>query len=659
MARAGAAVAPATLLLVLFAVAVSASGLLVPDERRGHSSDGAVLGIDLGTTHICVGVYRNGRVEIIPDENGGHMTPNRVAFHDNGWLVGEAALDDPSRAIHGVKRLIGKEFHDEDVQREMTRRLPYDVVDVDGKPCVRVVDGGDGDARVVSAEEITAAVLAKVKESAEAYLGRAVTSAVVAVPAHFGDEQRIATRAAGGIAGLDVMRIIGEPIAAASAYGIGDDARSSGKRVLVFHLGGSTLDVTALAVHDDGLFDVLATNGDAHLGGEDFDRRVVDHFVEIIKRKHGVDVGGDGRALHRLRRECERAKRALSVEHLARVEVESLLDGVNFSETLTRAEFEELNEDLFARAISSVRKTMADAGLEKCDVDEIILSGGSTMIPKVRQLLIDYFDGKEPNHGVNPDEAVAYGAALRAAQASGQFNNDRRHDLIPDIASTVAHTTSIEIATAGSDGGEVTPMISRWSHIPAEKTHVFTTYLGWRETAVTIRVVAKHNTLVGELELTGIRPASIWNWGWRPIEVTVKVDRYGDILVEATDKDSGKSENLSINQSDRLSQEIERMVREAEELTEEKRIVRERSNAKNMLESYIHSVKNAVTGSEEMNWEEKVKAEEAVTAASEWLDGNLAGEKAEFEEKMRELKTVCETLMAAVQERRGRRHDEL
>ncbi|XP_052157521.1 heat shock 70 kDa protein BIP5-like [Oryza glaberrima] len=654
------ATAAATAATLLLAVSGLASGLVVPADERCHSTDNAVLGIDIGATYSCVAVYCKGRVEIIPNDQGNRLTPSWVAEGGGRLVVGEAAKEQaagsPGRAVvHDFMRLLGKKFGDDDVQREMTR-LPYAVVDMEGKPHVRV-EAADGDVRVLSPEEIAAAVLAKMKETAEAHLGRTVSSAVVAVPVYFNDAQRRAISDAGGIAGLDVMRIVSEPIAAAVAYGL-DNAKSDGKRVVVFDLGGETLDVTAL-VADNGFFDVLATNGDGHLGGEGFDQRVVNHFVDLIKRKHGRDISGDGRAMHRLRRECERAKHALSAQHQVRVEIEALLDGgVDLSETLTRAQFEELNDDLFARTMAPLRKTMADAGLEKGDIDEIIPVGGSTRIPKVQQLIRDYFDGKKEIVKVNnPDETVAYGAAVIGRHVAG--DDDDKPTML-DLPSFLSDTISIETA-----GGAVTPMIPRRSRLPAERTHVFTTYLG-RQTAVAINVfqgegsTAKDNTLLGRLELTGIPPASVWNWGWRwrPIQVTVKVDELGDIHVEAADEGSGKSERLSIvsgegHEHGRLSkEEIDRMIREvAEDLVEEERIVKERVDALNMLETYI--VKNtAVTGGE-------TDCEAKARAASEWLDGNPAAEKEDYEEKLKELEDACGPFMAAVHETSGLGHDEL
>ncbi|CAO2170223.1 unnamed protein product [Urochloa humidicola] len=382
------------------------------------TTKGTVIGIDLGTTYSCVGVYRNGRVEIIANDQGSRITPSWVAFTDSGErLIGEAAKNqaaaNPARTIYDAKRLMGRQFGDAVVQRDM-KLLPYAVVDRNGKPHVRV-QVKDGDVREFSPEEVSAMVLTKMKETAEAYLGEKVTHAVVTVPAYFNDAQRQATKDAGVIAGLTVVRTLNEPTAAAIAYGI--DEKGAEKKVLVFDLGGGTFDVSVLAI-DNGVFEVLATNGDTHLGGEDFDQRVMDYFIKLVKRRHGRDITGDARALGKLRRECERAKRALSNQHQVRVEVEALFDGVDFSEQLTRARFEELNNDLFRKTMVPVKKAMANAGLKKGDIDEIVLVGGSTRIPKVQQLLRDYFNGKEPNRGVNPTRPSRTAPPSRAASSA-------------------------------------------------------------------------------------------------------------------------------------------------------------------------------------------------------------------------------------------------
>jgi heat shock protein 5 len=418
------------LLLLALLVVVAAEA---EDKKHGGGGGGrTVIGIDLGTTYSCVGVYWNGRVEIIANDQGNRITPSWVAFTDDGErLVGEAAKNqaaaNPERTVYDAKRLMGRSYGDAEVQQDM-KLLPYKVVSRSGKPHVEVAVK-HGDVRAFSPEEISAMVLAKMKDTAEAYLGGEVRDAVITIPAYFNDAQRQATKDAGAIAGLNVTRILAEPTAAAMAYGLG--RKDDGERnVLVFDLGGGTFDVSVLTI-DGGVFEVRATSGDTHLGGEDFDHRVMEHFIGLVRRKYGRDIAGNRRALGKLRRECERAKRALSSQHQVRVQIDSLVDGVDLSEPLTRARFEDLNSDLFRKTMAPVKKAMADAGLAKSDIDEIVLVGGSTRIPKVRQLLKDYFDGKEPNTRVNPDEAVAYGAAVQGSIMSGEVDENTRGKYVP------------------------------------------------------------------------------------------------------------------------------------------------------------------------------------------------------------------------------------
>merc|ERR1711935_1001876 len=374
---------------------------------------GTVIGIDLGTTYSCVGVFKNGRVEIIANDQGNRITPSYVAFTAEGErLIGDAAKNqlttNPENTVFDAKRMIGREWTDSAVQHDL-KYFPFKVIDKNSKPHI-ILTTSTGESSF-SAEEISAMVLVKMKETAEAYLGKKVTHAVVTVPAYFNDAQRQATKDAGAIAGLIVMRIINEPTAAAIAYGM--DKKEGEKNVLVFDLGGGTFDVSLLTI-DNGVFEVISTNGDTHLGGEDFDQRVMEHFIKMFNKKHNKDMTKDKRSIQKLRKEVEKAKRALSSTHQARVEIEALMDGVDFSETLTRARFEEINNDLFKNTLGPVKQVLEDSGLKETQIDEIVLVGGSTRIPKIQQLIKDFFNGKEPNRGINPDEAVAYGAAVQA-----------------------------------------------------------------------------------------------------------------------------------------------------------------------------------------------------------------------------------------------------
>lgn len=439
------------------------------EEEPDAESIGPVIGIDLGTTYSCVGIYKNGRVEIIANELGNRITPSFVAFTDEERLVGEAAKNQASnnaeRSVYSVKRLIGRDYKDKEVQQDK-KLLPYSIVDKNGKPYIQANVVG-GVQKTMSPEEISSMVLIKMKEIAENYLGQEVKNAVITVPAYFNDAQRSATKDAGAIAGLNVMRIINEPTAAAIAYGLDKKAGSAEKTILVFDLGGGTFDVSLLTI-DGEIFEVEATSGDTHLGGEDFDQRVLQYFIKLIKKKYNKDISKDNRAISLLKGEVEKAKRDLSSVIQTKIEIENLVEGVDFKETLTRARFEELCADLFKKTIKPVEIVLDDAGYEKSDIDEIVLVGGSTRIPKIQQLIKDFFNGKEPNRGINPDEAVAYGAAVQGGILGGEAGDDTKGILLIDVAPL---TLGIETV-----GGVLTPIVTKGTVIPSKKSQTFTTY---------------------------------------------------------------------------------------------------------------------------------------------------------------------------------------